>query len=143
MPTIDVKEIVCTAIGNIKLPFLGFVCNVWKEWEKQPVRVFLIKGVLKICSKFTGQHPCRSVINNGSQDYRKKNVRSHVSVTLLMFWTVLNFIFKNLRLIRIAFTNQPFNNLCISVYGNVDEFIIISGFIWKWKPSSATSIIDR
>ena len=24
--------------------------------------VFLRKGVLKICSKFTGEHPCRSVI---------------------------------------------------------------------------------
>ena len=24
--------------------------------------VFLAKGVLKICSKFTGEHPCRSVI---------------------------------------------------------------------------------
>ena len=25
--------------------------------------VFLGKGVLKICSKFTGEHPCRSVIS--------------------------------------------------------------------------------
>ena len=25
--------------------------------------VFLIKGVLKICSKFTGEHPCRSAIS--------------------------------------------------------------------------------
>ena len=25
--------------------------------------VFLVKGVLKICSKFTGEHPCRSVIS--------------------------------------------------------------------------------
>ena len=24
--------------------------------------VFLVKGVLKICSKFTEEHPCRSVI---------------------------------------------------------------------------------
>ena len=24
--------------------------------------MFLVKGVLKICSKFTGEHPCRSVI---------------------------------------------------------------------------------
>ena len=27
--------------------------------------VFLEKGVLKICSKFTGEHPCRSEISNG------------------------------------------------------------------------------
>ena len=25
--------------------------------------VFLVKGVLKICSKFTGEHPCQSVIS--------------------------------------------------------------------------------
>ena len=25
--------------------------------------VFLIKSVLKICCKFTGEHPCRSVIS--------------------------------------------------------------------------------
>ena len=25
--------------------------------------VFLVKGVLKICSKFTGEHPCRSAIS--------------------------------------------------------------------------------
>ena len=35
--------------------------------QKQPARgsqpeVFLGKGVPKICSKFTGEHPCRSVI---------------------------------------------------------------------------------
>ena len=26
-------------------------------------KVFLRKGVLKICSEFTGEHPCRSVIS--------------------------------------------------------------------------------
>ena len=26
--------------------------------------MFLRKGVLKICSKYTGEHPCRSVISN-------------------------------------------------------------------------------
>ena len=30
--------------------------------QKQSFRRVLIKGVLKICSKFTGQHPCRNVI---------------------------------------------------------------------------------
>ena len=31
--------------------------------QKQPSRCVLGKGVLKICSKFTGEHPCRSVIS--------------------------------------------------------------------------------
>ena len=31
--------------------------------HKQPPEVFLVTGVLKICSKFTGKHPCRSAIS--------------------------------------------------------------------------------
>ena len=34
-----------------------------KTWRSSPPEVFLGKGVLKICSKFTGEHPCRSVIS--------------------------------------------------------------------------------
>ena len=29
-------------------------------------RVFLGKGALEICSKFTGEHPCRSMISNST-----------------------------------------------------------------------------
>ena len=29
--------------------------------EATPSEVFLSKGVLKICNKFTGEHPCESV----------------------------------------------------------------------------------
>ena len=37
--------------------------SIWisKSRSSQP-DVFLVKGVLKICSKFTGEYPCRSVI---------------------------------------------------------------------------------
>ena len=31
--------------------------------RSSPPEMFLGKGVLKICSKFTGEHPCRSVIS--------------------------------------------------------------------------------
>ena len=30
--------------------------------QKQPPEVFLRKGILKICSKFTGEHPYQSAI---------------------------------------------------------------------------------
>ena len=33
------------------------------EIQKQPPEVLLGKGALKICSKFTGEHACRSVIS--------------------------------------------------------------------------------
>ena len=32
-------------------------------FRRSPPAVFLRKGVLKICSKFTGEHPCRSGIS--------------------------------------------------------------------------------
>ena len=35
--------------------------NWWKD-RSSPLEVFLGKGVLKICSKFKGEHPCWSVI---------------------------------------------------------------------------------
>ena len=35
----------------------------WNMLQKQPPRGVLGKDVLKICSKFTGEHPCRSMIS--------------------------------------------------------------------------------
>ena len=35
----------------------------YRLFQKQPLEVFLWKGVLKMCSKFTGEHPRRSVIS--------------------------------------------------------------------------------
>ena len=34
-----------------------------KPFRSSPPEVFLGKGVLKICNKFTEEHPCRSVIS--------------------------------------------------------------------------------
>ena len=38
------------------------VCSLEIDRSSHP-EVFLRKGVLKICSKFTGEHPCQSVIS--------------------------------------------------------------------------------
>ena len=49
------------------------------------LEVFLVKGVMKICSKFTRQHPCRSVmiLNNKQSDqlttWRKKCIEPSTS----------------------------------------------------------------
>ena len=47
--------------------FLKKVCSNWKYMamnsRSSRSEVFLVKSVLKICSKFTGEHPCRSVIS--------------------------------------------------------------------------------
>ena len=37
--------------------------NLWKRFRSSHPGVFFEKGVLEICSKFTGKHPCRSVIS--------------------------------------------------------------------------------
>ena len=46
----------------------GIFQNLLKIANVIPIRnshpeMFLVKGVLKICSKFTGEHPCRNVIS--------------------------------------------------------------------------------
>ena len=33
------------------------------QFRSSPPEVFLGKGILQICGKFTGEHPCRSVIS--------------------------------------------------------------------------------
>ena len=42
---------------------LWFICTLWQsfisKYRSNPPEVFLRKGVLKICSKFTGEQPCR------------------------------------------------------------------------------------
>ena len=37
--------------------------KLFHDKQKQPPELFLEKGVLKICSKFTGEHSCRSAIS--------------------------------------------------------------------------------
>ena len=39
-------------------------CSPCIQYRSSPPEVFLGKGVPKICSKFTGKHPCRSVQRN-------------------------------------------------------------------------------
>ena len=53
-----------------KISFDDFSSYVWKKWRKKVItyrssrpEVFLRKGVLKICCKFTGGHPYRSAIS--------------------------------------------------------------------------------
>ena len=38
------------------------LCKIFISNRSSHPEVFLLKGVLKICSKFTGEHPCRSII---------------------------------------------------------------------------------
>ena len=45
---------------------VGFLKALWQLIDinrSSRLEVFLRKGVLKICSKFTGEHPCRNAIS--------------------------------------------------------------------------------
>ena len=36
---------------------------LFNQKQRQPSKSVLVKSVLKICSKFTGEHPCQSAIS--------------------------------------------------------------------------------
>ena len=42
---------------------LGKILSKLTAFRSSSPEVFLGKGVLKICSRFTGEHPCQSVIS--------------------------------------------------------------------------------
>ena len=57
------------------------------SFRSSPAEVFLRKGVLKICSKCTGEHPCRSVISKKLQSTLESTLRHGCSpVNLLHFF---------------------------------------------------------
>ena len=50
------------------LEIVSYPClKLLGKYESNPLEVFLGKGVLKIYSKFTGKHPCRSAISTKLQ----------------------------------------------------------------------------
>ena len=80
-----------SASGAI-LPFKQEMLQVTmsKVFRSSHPELFLRKGVLKICSKFTGEHPCRSVILMKLQsnliEIALRHGCSPVNL-LLIFWT--------------------------------------------------------
>ena len=52
---------------NSKIPSWFFYFFIDMIDRSNPLQVLLEKGILKICIKFTGEHPCRSVISIKSQ----------------------------------------------------------------------------
>ena len=57
------------------IPEVLFLYHEVMITRSSPSMVFLLKGVLKICSKFTGEHPCRSAISI-------KSLCSFIEITL-------------------------------------------------------------
>ena len=70
--------------------------------------VFLGKGVMKICSKFTGEHPCQSAIL----------LRYRCSVSLLYFLRTPFLKNNSVRLLLIDSNLTKFAKTCTKVYYN-------------------------
>ena len=78
--------------------------------QKRPPEVFLQKGVLKICSKFTGEHQCNSVI-------LIKLLRSFIEITFRHGCSPANL----LHIFRIPFYKNTSGGLL---------FVYVSEFEW-------------
>ena len=72
-----------------------FLITFLYNHRSSPPEVFLEKGVLKICSKFTGEHPCWSVIS-------KKLLCNFIKITLRYEWSPVNL----LHIFRTPFTKN-------------------------------------
>ena len=90
---------------------------VRKSWniyiQKQLSRGVIRKGVLKICSKFTGEHPCRSVISIKLQS-------NFLEIKLRHGFTSGNL----LHFFRIPFTKNTSGRLLLHTYLSIQLVLI-------------------
>ena len=73
-------------------------------WGSSPPEVFLEKGVLKICSKFTGEHQCQSMISI-------KLLCSFIEITLWHGCSPVNL----LHIFRTPFIKNTFKRLLLYI----------------------------
>ena len=84
-------------------------------FRSSPPEVFLEKGVLKICSKFTGEHPCQTVISLKLQsNFNEITLRhGHYPVNLL-------------HIFRTSFPKNISEGLLLFVAWTVSDHLIMS-----------------
>ena len=76
--TSDTNFVSLVTFENRNISFLKSICSIIKSSHPE---VFLGKGVLKICMKFTGEHPCRSAI---SIKFQSNFIESHIGMGVLL-----------------------------------------------------------
>ena len=82
-------------------------------FRSSPPEVFLGKDVLKICSKFTGKHPCQIVVS-------VKSLYKFIEIILRHGWSPLNL----LHIFR-AWTAPLQGCFCLLLSGSLHQ--------WKWS----------
>ena len=104
--------------------------KIWKNPQKHPSRGVLWKGVLKISSKFTGEHPCRSAIWIKLQS-------SFIEITLRHGCSPVNF----LHIFETPFPKNTSDGLLLNLldkgsdWRNLDPFSTIVPPIYPLKTS--------
>ena len=78
--------------------------------------VFLEKGVLKICSKFTGEHPCQSVISI-------KLLCNFIEITLRHGCSPVN----SMHIFRTPFLKNPSGRLLLHIW----HYLVSNKNLWK------------
>ena len=107
-----------------KWVFNYFHKNLHQTCRSSRPQVFLRKGVLEICSKFTGEHPCRSVISI-------KLLYNFTEITIRHACSPVNV----LHIIRTPFTKSSAANKGRSTVNNRQSSVFDSPYSsWSFRP---------
>ena len=101
--------------SNVRSGSTKWWTNVLLITRSSHPEVFLRKSVLKICSKFTGEHPCRSV-------FLIKLISRFIEITLRRGCSPVNF----LHIFKTPFPRNTFPEIYLSLRGDLLQVLINS-----------------
>ena len=118
-----------------------YLKNKFRKYRGSHPEVFLGKGVLKICSKFKGEHPCRNVMSI-------KLICNFIEITLLRGFYPVNL----LRIFRTPFLKNNSGRLLLKIHTlsienellirfDVETFKVLKYLIGEKKPVKSGQIL--
>ena len=104
------SEKIHKAAANLKNIYIyGIPLSREVAYKSSRLEVFLEKGVLKICCKFTGEHPCQSAISMKLQSKLESNL---IEITFRHRCFPVNLLY----IFRIPFLKTTFGRLLLNIY---------------------------
>ena len=97
-----------------------------KIYRSSRTGVFLGTGVLVICSKFTGEHPCRSAVSiklgkfTGEQPCRRTMPCNFIEIALRRGCSPVNLLY----IFRTSFPKNTFGRLLLNIYCMSDSMFL-------------------